>query len=134
MPELYNIMNNVFDRSPLYQAGTTTSYTPAANISETDDNYLIELSVPGFKKEAFKIELDNHILTISCEKDKEPSTTSTSLRREFEPMSFSRSFTLKENRVDETNIEATYEAGILSLRLAKHEEAKPKPARLIEIA
>jgi HSP20 family protein len=48
-------------------AGTTL---PAVNISETDDHYEVEMAAPGMKKEDFKIELDNNVLTISSKKVK----------------------------------------------------------------
>jgi len=108
---------------------------PAVNIKETDHSYVVELAAPGKKKEDFNIELEDNVLTISSEarnekeeKDNEGKYT----RREFSYSSFKRAFTLPET-VNEYEINATYENGVLHLTLPKKEEALPKPKRMIEI-
>ncbi len=109
---------------------------PAVNILEKADSFLVELAVPGRKKEDFKIELNDQLLTISSEtstekeeKDKDGKFT----RREFGFQTFSRSFTLPQS-IDAQRIEARYEDGVLRLELAKKEEAKEKGPRLIDIS
>ncbi len=108
---------------------------PAVNIKETETDFLIEFAAPGKKKEDFNIEVENDVLTISSEnktnheeKDKEGRYT----RREFSYSSFKRSFTLPET-VNEAKIKASYQDGVLKLELPKHEEALPKPKKLIKI-
>ena len=134
MPELANIMNNLFDRSPLFPHADH-SFQPAVNVTETADNYLLEFAVPGFKKEDFKVEVNNHVLTVSTEiEEVKREEGNVYTRREFAVKPFSRSFNLSKQRIDDGQIEARYENGILALRLAKREEAKPKPSRLIDIA
>src|SRR4030095_6527998 len=44
---------------------------PAVNIKETENSYEVEMAAPGMRKEDFKIELDNNVLTISSEKTEE---------------------------------------------------------------
>jgi len=108
---------------------------PAANIKENNDEYEIELAAPGMKKEDFKINLDNNLLTISSEKqeDKEEKNKDYS-RREFHYQSFQRSFTLPERDVDQEKVSAKYHDGILSIHIPKREEAKAKPVREIKIS
>jgi len=94
-------------------------WVPAVNIAEKDNQYEVELSVPGMKKEDIKVHLDGGVLTVSGEsksekEDKEKKFT----RREFSYSSFSRSFTLPEN-ADENSINAKYENGILKLTIGK---------------
>ncbi|WP_396176652.1 Hsp20/alpha crystallin family protein [Flavobacterium sp.] len=108
---------------------------PAVNIKETDTNFVVELAAPGKKKEDFNIELDDNVLTISSEasteneeKDKDGKYT----RKEFSYSSFKRAFTLPEI-VNEYDINASYENGVLHITLPKREEALPKPKRMIEI-
>ena len=105
------------------------------NISENESGFQLDLAVPGMKKDDFKIELDNNILTISAEvkNEKEETNENGYSRREFSTSSFSRSFTLPENKVSENSIKANYENGVLSVSLPKKEEAKPKAAKMIEI-
>ena len=109
---------------------------PAVNIRETDDNYVVEMAAPGMKKEDFKIELDNNVLTISAEKTEEHEENGKEKysRKEFSYQSFQRSFNLPKEVVDEEKIEAHYKDGVLHLTIPKKEEAKQRPPRKIQIA
>lgn len=108
---------------------------PAVNIKETPDSFDVEVAAPGMKKDDFKIELDNNVLTISSERQEEHKEEKEGKynRREFSYQSFQRSFNLAKEIVDADNIEAKYENGLLHLRIPKREEVKPKPSRLISI-
>ncbi len=108
----------------------TPSITPAANISESESGYSIELAIPGFSKDEFKIEVQDRLLRISSQK--EASEDKKYLRKEFSAQSFHRSFRLPKT-VDTEHIEAVYDNGVLVLNLPKLEEAKPKEPRLIAI-
>jgi HSP20 family protein len=107
---------------------------PFVNIENKDDHVLINLAAPGMKKEDFNIELKNNILTISGESqvDSENENKNFSLR-EFNYSRFHRSFNLSNSFVDSQKIEAHYKNGILTIQLAKKEEAKIKPSRQIVI-
>ena len=112
----------------------TNTTLPAVNIRENDDQFTVEVAVPGMEKEDFQIDLDNNILTISSEKKTENEETNDKYtRREYSYQSFKRSFTLPKNVVDSDKIAATYKNGELVIAIPKREEAKPKPARLIEV-
>jgi len=106
---------------------------PSANIKESEDSFGIELVAPGFKKEAFKVEVHERNLTISVEeKTESEEKTETFLRKEYSFGAFSRSFRLP-NTVDSDKIEAAYEDGVLHITIPKKEEAKPKEPKLISI-
>ncbi|MBC8769011.1 Hsp20/alpha crystallin family protein [Arenibacter sp. BSSL-BM3] len=107
---------------------------PAANVKETESEYVLELAIPGRKKEDFNVEIDNDILTISSEvKSEENKEDDGYTRREFAFSSFKRVFSLPET-ISLDKINASYEDGILKFVMPKKEEALPKPKRLIEIA
>lgn len=107
---------------------------PAVNVKENDDGFEVEVAVPGFKKDDFKVEIENDVLTISSEqKSEEKQNDDNYSRREFRYTSFKRSFALPENLVDSDNVQAKYVEGILTVNLPKREEAKPKPVRTIKI-
>ncbi|MDC7999725.1 Hsp20/alpha crystallin family protein [Aequorivita todarodis] len=107
---------------------------PKVNIKETADAYAVEMAVPGLKKSDFQIDLDNQVLSISTEVEEQNEVKEENYtRREFGYSSFKRSFTLPET-VDDGNIKATYNEGILSIHLPKKEEAKQKPPRNIKIS
>ncbi|MCS6820030.1 MAG: Hsp20/alpha crystallin family protein [Chitinophagales bacterium] len=109
-----------FDADSFFNLSTGTM--PAANIAETDKEYSIELAVPGFKKEEFKIKVDKDVLTISAESESETKEEKKEYtRREYNYSSFSRSFRLPDNVKDDA-IKARYENGILKLSLPKTEQ------------
>lgn len=94
------------------------------NVQETVNGYLIEVVAPGFEKADFAIKLDQQVLTISGEiKAEAKDDVIKSIRKEFTLNSFKRSFTL-DDKIDATNIEATYINGILTLNLPKKEVVK----------
>ncbi|MES2277063.1 MAG: Hsp20/alpha crystallin family protein [Bacteroidota bacterium] len=98
--------------------------TPAVNIAETENEFHIELAAPGLKKEDFKISLDKNVLSVSVEKKTETTDeTKKYSKREYSYKSFVRSFTLPDS-ADYAKIEAQYTDGILTLSIAKREDAK----------
>jgi HSP20 family protein len=112
--------------------GTTV---PAVNIKETDNSYEVQMAAPGMKKDDFRVELDNNVLTITSEKtdEREGGGEEKYSRREFSYQSFQRSFSLPNEVVDEEKIEAHYREGVLHLTIPKKEHAKQKPRRKIQI-
>jgi HSP20 family protein len=86
------------------------------------------------KKHELKNTLDNTQLTLSSEKKNDVKEEKDNFtRREFSYQSFSRTFTIPEGLVNGEKIEAKYHDGVLSIKLPKRDEVKPKPARAIEI-
>lgn len=109
---------------------------PPVNIKETEHVFTVELVVPGFKKEDFNIEVDNNLLTVSSEVKTEKTEEAAEgkfTKREFIQASFKRSFKLPET-INEQNINAAYQDGILAITLPKKEESLPKAKRSIEIS
>ena len=140
-PSFPSLIDSLFSRDLMDWSNTNFSSTnttlPAVNVKENDEEYEIEVAAPGMKKNDFKINLDNNQLTISSEIKKEDSTKEIDqyTRREFSYQSFQRSFTLPNNVVvDGDKIAAKYTDGILTIKLPKRDEVKPKPAREIKIS
>lgn len=100
---------------------------PAVNILEEKDSYKVSLAAPGLKKSDFDISLDGNMLTIKSEREesKEEKQAKYS-RREYSYSSFSRSFNLPEH-VNQAQIEASYQDGVLNITLPKKEEARKNP-------
>jgi HSP20 family protein len=100
------------------------SRIPAVKISETEDNYHIEMAAPGLKKEDFQLNLEQNVLNVSVEQsaDRQDKQKNYS-KREYSYSSFVRSFTLPQS-ADDGQINATYTDGILRIDIAKREEAK----------
>lgn len=130
-PPLENLFSNFFGDS--FLSREYAGFVPAINISETENSYCIEASAPGFAKEDFKISIEDGVLTISGEHRSETKETHTNfVRKEFNYGSFSRSFNLVD-LVDEENIAARYENGVLKLELPKN-ESKIKKVKQIAIS
>jgi len=102
-------------------------WMPATNITENDEAFQLEIAVPGFNKEDFRINLEKDVLTISSEKEKnEQSDEKKKLEfrlREFGPRNFCRSFSLPE-AVDKDAIKAEYLNGMLMITIPKKEVVK----------
>ena len=94
------------------------------NISERENEYLLEAFAPGFEKESFTINLDKNILTIAGSLKKEENKSEKQVRREFKAQSFKRSFTVDDN-IDADRISAGYVNGVLTLNLPKKDQVKP---------
>jgi len=122
LPGFNDVFESIFNDT--FFSDRMVTRVPAVNISETENNYHVELAVPGLKKEDFKLNLEQNVLTISVEQNNEQQDNQKNYsKREFSYSSFVRSFTLPES-ADDDNINATYTDGILSIDIAKREEAK----------
>lgn len=96
------------------------------NIRETDKSYELELVAPGLKKEDFKLQVNNDLLTISFEQQEEKAEGGEAdgyMRREYRHQSFSRSFNLDDS-IEADQISAQYRDGMLYVSLPKKEGAQ----------
>lgn len=122
--------NDDFDFYPSFE---TRRNSGLSNISENENEYVVEISAPGLKKEDIKIELENDILKISSDfEDQKEEKNDGYYRREFCRSSFERSFTLPKI-IDKENISASMENGILSVSIPKLKEEKKKDSLKITI-
>ncbi len=104
----------------------SSSWNLALDVAENEDEFLVKASLPGIKPEDLEITFDSNVLTIKGETKEEKDEDNKRYHlRERRYGSFSRSITLPAS-VKADAIEATYDAGVLSLHLPKAEEAKPK--------
>ncbi|MCX7984007.1 MAG: Hsp20/alpha crystallin family protein [Bacteroidetes bacterium] len=101
-------------------------WSPAVDIAEKDDAYIVKVELPGVEKDDVKVTLESNVLTIRGEKKFEKETKKENYHRiERCYGSFNRSFTLPST-VKSDKIDATYKDGVLTITLPKAEEAKPK--------
>ncbi|MCR9062506.1 MAG: Hsp20/alpha crystallin family protein [Cytophagales bacterium] len=128
-----SLLDNLFSDVDFFADSRSNLSVPAVNVKEDGESFNIELAAPGVKKEDFKINVDEKLLTISSEVKKEETEEKDNYtRKEFNYSSFTRSFTLPKT-VDIEKIEASHENGVLHITLPKKEEAKPKEPRLITV-
>lgn len=130
-----SIFDDLFDNPVARTNGWGGSSYPAVNIKKDDENFEIEFAAPGMKKSDFSIEVNDGTLTVSTEKKaettEEEKNNGNYSRREFSYTSFSRSFNLP-NEIDEENIKAKYEDGILRVSIP-HLKTEIKKPKLVEI-
>lgn len=97
-----------------------------SNVSENENEYLVELSAPGLKKEDINIEVENNILKISSTvEDNKEEKNEGYYRREFFKSSFERNFALPKG-INKDEISATMLDGILNITIPKIKEEKKK--------
>ena len=94
------------------------------DVKETDAGYVVDIDLPGFKKDEIKMELEKGYLTVSAAKELDNSEKDDNgryVRRERYAGSVSRSFYVGEN-VTEEDIHPKYENGILSFNLPREDQ------------
>jgi HSP20 family protein len=106
--------------------GMTGIWEPPVDIYETDDALVLQVELPGVSKDAVTVELHEHTLRLSGERTREPAVTGGQYQREEGRYgAFQRAFRMPTS-VDEAKIQASYQNGILALRLPKHATAIPQ--------
>ena len=106
------------------------TWTPSADISETEQEFLIKADLPEVKKEDVKISLRNGVITLSGERKREKrQKDENQIRVESFYGTFERSFALPEN-VDTTAIRAETKDGVLRIHIPKQELTKAKPVSI----
>jgi HSP20 family protein len=125
-PSLRSLFENFWGNDLTDYDVVGKSKIPAVNVKDKEDKYEIEVAAPGFKKDDFNISVENRILTISAEqKEEKEEKKENYTRREFEAITFARSFALPEN-TDENKILGHYENGVLTVTVPKLQEKKPE--------
>ena len=117
----FDWLNNWFDdnffNTPVMAQTTTTA--PAVNVKEDNKQYVMEVAVPGLKKEQVNMSIDKDgYLTLSIEnknEQKDENKKEHYLRREFSYTSYRQSYALPDN-VDADKIEANVADGVLKVR------------------
>lgn len=111
---------------PVSEFQPTGSIAPRCNMSEDSGHYYINVEMPGISKDQIKVELNNNILSISAErKEEKKHEDEKQYYSEFSYGSFYRAMTLP-SQVDEKKIDATFENGVLHLKVSKSEATKSK--------
>ena len=112
------------------EALTTTSFAPPVDIYEDEHNITLKMEVPGIDEEDIDVRIENNTLTIRGERRFEKEEKEENFRRvERQYGSFTRSFTLPSS-VETENIQASYDKGVLEIRLTKKAEARPKQIKV----
>ncbi len=123
--EMNRLFNTLFD-SPAPANGTARRWIPAMDLVEAGDEYVLRADLPGLSEKDVNIEFEDNVLTISGERKSEHEEKKEGFYRvERSYGSFSRSLTLPEG-VDADAVKATFDRGVLEVRIPKPEVRKPR--------
>ena len=126
--EMNRLFNSVFDTPGQGQGngGTLRRWLPAMDLVETDDHFVLRADLPGMDEDDVKIELEDSTLTISGERKAEHEEKSEGYYRVERAFgTFARTLTLPQG-VDPEAVSASFDRGVLELRVPKPEERKPR--------
>ena len=106
---------------------TGAELTPAMDVRESGDEFIVKTELPGVSKEDIQVTLENGVLTIVGEthSEKQEKDGERILRQERRSGKYMRSLRLG-TQINEKAIKASYKDGVLELILPKAEEVKPK--------
>jgi len=124
VPELSNMLDDFFGR-PL---NSWSAWTPAADLFETEDAFVLEMELPGFGLDDIELTMERGVLTVSGSRsieETEETEGRTYHLRERSVDRFSRSYALPRS-VNPDDIDANFAEGVLRVVLPKAPEAKPR--------
>lgn len=105
-------------------------WAPAADVSETDGEYLIKAELPEVRKDDLNITVQEGVLTLAGERKEEKREVNEKVHRiERFHGSFSRRFTLPDD-ADEQGIKAESKDGVLVIHIPKQKVAHPQPRQI----
>ena len=124
--EMSRLMNGLLEGP----GRVTQSWVPALDVWETETEVVYAFDLPGIPEEAISIEVKDETLSVSAEREKTEETTEEGFYR-FERRfgTFARAVGLPQG-VDQDQISARYDNGVLEVRVPKPEDEKPRKIEL----
>jgi len=120
-------------QEPFSRSSTDTSnrpWAPAVDVVESENDLTFAIDLPGMKQEDIEVRLENRTLTIKGQRQFENEEQKKGYHRiERSYGAFSRAFTLPDT-VDSEHVDATYKDGVLTIKAAKREAAKPRSVKV----
>lgn len=109
-----------------YEAGFLT---PTTDIYETPDAFVVALDMPGAARESISLSLQQGTMVVKADVDSLQSREASMLCTEIVAPGYYRSFKIGEG-IDENNVDASYDLGVLTVKLLKNEQARPREIRI----
>jgi HSP20 family protein len=134
VPQRRSMLSELWDMDDLFSPGIFQERIPCVNVSESINDYTLEVMAPGLSKNDFAIAIENGSLIVSSEKEEQSEEKEKHYtRKEYSYNAFKRSFTLPDS-VNKDAVKANYKDGILTITLEKTATAKKERPRTIAIA
>lgn len=120
-------LNRMFESAFSGQPLASVAWVPAIDVYETaEKDVVVKADLPAMKREEIRVTFENNILSIEGERKFVSDTTEEHYHRmERGYGAFRRSFTLPAT-VDPNRVEATYQDGVLTVKLPRREESRPR--------
>jgi HSP20 family protein len=124
--EMNRLFNTYFDSpTPANGGAALRRWVPAMDLVETEAEFVLRADLPGVSESDVNIELEDHVLTVSGERKAEHEERKEGYYRvERSSGAFTRTLTLPEG-VNADAIKASFDKGVLEVRIPKPEEKKP---------
>jgi HSP20 family protein len=123
--EMNRLFNTMFE-SPTVGNGGSRRWSPAMDLLETEDHFVLRADLPGLREEDVAIELEDNVLTVSGERKADHEENGEGFYRVERAFgSFSRSLTLPRG-IDAEAVNAGFTNGVLEVRIPKPEQRKPR--------
>jgi HSP20 family protein len=124
--EMNRLFGTYFDGSGNGENAERRRWVPAMDLVEEGDHFVLRADLPGVSENEVNVELEDHVLTISGERTSEDEERKEGYYRlERASGRFSRSLTLPEG-IDPEGVEAKFDNGVLTVRIPKPQERKPR--------
>jgi HSP20 family protein len=124
--EMNRLFNTFFDTPTTGGNGGARRWIPSMDLVETDEHFVLRADLPGLTEKDVNIEVEDNVLTVSGERKAEHEDKREGyVRVERSYGSFRRSLTLPEG-VDPESVSASFDKGVLEVRIPKPEERKPR--------
>ncbi len=124
--EMNRLFNNFFETPSPSSNGAYRRWIPAMDLVETETDFVLRADLPGLSEQDVNIELEDNVLTISGERKAEHEERKEGYYRvERSSGEFRRSLTLPEG-VDPESVQATFDRGVLEVRVPKPAQRKPR--------
>jgi HSP20 family protein len=124
--EMNRLFNSFFDTPTTTGNGAYRRWVPAMDLVETESDFVLRADLPGLSEKDVNIELEDNVLTISGERKGEHEERNEGYYRvERSSGSFRRTLTLPDG-VEPDAVKATFDRGVLEVRVPKPEQRKPR--------
>ncbi len=121
---LFNDLNRAFDNRQEGREDRRRHWSPAVDISETEDAYLLSMDVPGINREAIEVSVDGAVLTVKGQREIDHGEHRLALNERWQG-EFVRRFSLPDT-VNQEQIAAKIDNGVLALHIPKLAAAEPR--------
>jgi HSP20 family protein len=124
--DMNRLFNTFFDAPTATGGNGGRRWVPAMDLVETPEHFVLRADLPGLSEGDVNVELEDNVLTVSGERKFEHESRQEGYYRiERASGSFRRSLTLPEG-IDPAAIQASFDKGVLEVRIPKPEERKPR--------